>query len=206
MSDDRQGKLCDVCGHEPATISYAEMVDGRLTTWNLCERCAREKGVSVSFAPFTGPLVNILMGLLEDADESGGEPLDRERCPQCGATYDEFRRTGKLGCGVCYEVFHHELRPLIRRIHGSTRHAGVVPKTHSQGATLANEIRGLRFELDRLVAAEDYEAAARVRDEIRAREKKLARGADHGDTGGHGSGERPRDPVAGGENADAEGS
>ncbi|MFC2753468.1 MAG: 2Fe-2S iron-sulfur cluster-binding protein, partial [Cardiobacterium sp.] len=27
-----------------------------------------------------------------------------------------------IGCSVCYETFHHELQPLLRRIHGSSVH------------------------------------------------------------------------------------
>lgn len=164
--------LCDACGKAAATINYAEMVDGRLTTLNLCENCARERGVGVSLPPLAGPLVNILMGLLEDAEAAGVDAAPDARCPQCGTTYDDFRRTGKLGCGVCYETFRDDLKPLIRRIHGSTRHTGCVPESHEKSASAAQEIRTLRLRLDHLVAEEEYEEAARVRDEIRAIEQR----------------------------------
>ena len=168
--------LCDVCGKAAATISYAEMIDGRLTRMNLCEKCARERGVGMSLTPLAGPLVNILMGLLEDAEAGGAEAAPGARCPQCGTTYEDFRRTGKLGCGACYEVFRDELKPLIRRIHGSTRHTGCATGAELEHASTVQKMRELRRELDRLVAEEEYEEAARVRDEIRALEQSQAEG------------------------------
>jgi protein arginine kinase activator len=165
---------CEACGKSPATIRYAEMVDGGLTTWNLCESCAREKGVTGSLTSFATPLVNVLMGLL---GEVGGErPVEEEgpACPQCGMSYSDFRRTGRLGCGACYEAFHEELTPLLRRIHGSTRHAGRVPASYEGESATKNELRRLRTELKRAVQSEEYERAAEIRDLIRATEAAAA--------------------------------
>jgi protein arginine kinase activator len=160
---------CEACGERPATIRYAEMVDGQLSTWNLCEECAREKGVTGSLSSFATPLVNVLMGLL-------GEPAEREAeapvasCPQCGMSYQDFRRTGRLGCAACYDTFGAELRPLLRRIHGSTQHAGRVPSTHADDAAVRNEVRRLKADLARAVGHEEYERAAEIRDAIRRKE------------------------------------
>lgn len=164
---------CEVCGERPATIRYAEMIDGELSTWNLCERCAREKGVTGSLTSFATPLVNVLMGLLGESAEPGVEPTGAA-CPQCGLTYREFRETGRLGCGACYETFYEELRPLLRRIHGSTQHAGVVPGAHDDDLASRSEIRRLRAELKQAVTREEYERAAEIRDLIRKKEEGLA--------------------------------
>jgi protein arginine kinase activator len=165
---------CDVCGERPATIRYAEMVDGTLSTWNLCEKCAREKGVTGSLSSFSTPLVNVLMGLL-------GEPTGRRpeepgpQCPRCGSTYEGFRRTGRLGCSGCYETFRDDLTPLLRRIHGGTQHAGRVPSTHADDVAEKGELRRLRGELSRAVRREEYERAAEIRDRIRRLEVAVAR-------------------------------
>jgi protein arginine kinase activator len=165
---------CDVCGERPATIRYAEMIDGELSTWNLCEECAREKGVTGSLSSFATPLVNVLMGLL-------GEPAERDReglggaCPQCGMSYQDFRRTGRLGCAACYETFAAELGPLLRRIHGSTEHAGRAPAAHADEAAARSELKRLKADLAGAVGREEYERAAEIRDLIREREAAVAR-------------------------------
>ncbi|MCK4409587.1 MAG: hypothetical protein KAW67_05850, partial [Candidatus Eisenbacteria sp.] len=60
---------CERCGSRTATVRYTEVVDGSLTTWQLCEECASERGVTGSLTSLAGPLVNILMGLLEGGGE-----------------------------------------------------------------------------------------------------------------------------------------
>lgn len=164
---------CEVCGDCAATIRYAEMVDGELTTWNLCEECARVKGVTGSLTSFATPLVNVLMSLLGESAERGPEETGPE-CPRCGRGYQDFRRTGRLGCAACYEAFEDELRPLLRRIHGSTQHTGRTPSSHVDDAASRSEIKRLRAALDRAVGGEEYERAAEIRDLIREKEAGAA--------------------------------
>jgi protein arginine kinase activator len=163
---------CELCGIRTATVRYAEVVDGSLTTWHLCEECASERGVTGSMTPLAGPPVNILMGLLEGGGEAGVAGVG-PTCPRCGLTYGEFRRLGRLGCGTCYEAFGTQLRPLLRRIHGSAEHTGCAPSEISGDHLRRREILKLKGELNRAVAAEDYELAAELRDTISARECEL---------------------------------
>ena len=163
---------CERCGKRTATVRYAEVVDGSLTTWHLCEECASERGVTGSLTSLAGPLVNILMGLLE----GGGEAVPPEpdpTCPRCGLSYGEFRRLGRLGCGTCYDAFGTQLRPLLRRIHGSTEHTGCVPAEVSEDHQRRKEIVRLKRKLARAVQLEDYELAAALRDTIRSVEGEM---------------------------------
>jgi protein arginine kinase activator len=98
-------------------------------------------------------------------------PLDAEaKCGECGLSFQEFSRTGRLGCGHCYEAFRASMQELLRRIHGNTRHSGRRPRNAPKPArtSKARSMRKLKAELDRAVAEEDFEKAARLRDEIRA--------------------------------------
>lgn len=164
---------CSECRQRPATISYTEVVDGKIYRYNLCSDCARKKGVTASLAPLAGPLVNILMGLLEEAGDRDSEEIEGPVCPQCGMSYSGFRRSGRLGCGACYDAFSDELRPLLRRVHGSTRHSGRVPTLLANDFASLEEIRKLKADLDAAVKREEYERAAEIRDLIRAREAEL---------------------------------
>jgi protein arginine kinase activator len=156
-----------------ATVRYAEVVDGSLTTWHLCEQCASERGVAGTLTSLAGPLVNILMGLLEGEVGPGTADDAGPTCPRCGLTYGKFRRVGRLGCATCYDTFAHELRPLLRRIHGSTEHTGCVPSEAFGDHYRLREIRKLKVELARAVQSEDYERAAELRDAIRSAESEL---------------------------------
>jgi len=164
--------MCERCGDRTATVRYTEVVDGSLTTWQLCEECATERGVTGSLTPLAGPLVNILMGLLEGGGEAESQDA-APTCPRCGLTYEAFRRAGRLGCATCYEAFTSQLRPLLRRIHGSAEHAGGAPGVVQGDHFRRREISRLKLELTQAVRAENYERAAQLRDTIRSGEREL---------------------------------
>ena len=96
----------------------------------------------------------------------------------CGTSLQEFRASGRLGCAHCYAAFDQSLRELLRRVHGATRHAGWRPVPAEAGPAgrpegagdLAARLDALRGELARAVAAEAFESAAALRDQIRALE------------------------------------
>jgi protein arginine kinase activator len=69
----------------------------------------------------------------------------------------DLRKSGRVGCARCYEVFRKQLLPLLKRIHGSSVH-------EQRGADPA--LGRLREELRRAIEAEDFEQAARLRDRI----------------------------------------
>jgi protein arginine kinase activator len=87
-------------------------------------------------------------------------------CPACGATLDDFRETGRVGCAQCYKTFEVALRELLRRLHGSSRHFGerYRPAESETGVPTARE---LREQLRVAVEAEDFELAAELRDRLR---------------------------------------
>ncbi|MCK4511636.1 UvrB/UvrC motif-containing protein [bacterium] len=172
--------ICDECGR-PATIRFVETVNGEMRLMRLCGECAAARGIGLSFAPLAGPLVNMLMGFLEEVGAQDSVEVPEPACSECGLPYDEFRRTGKLGCAVCYTSFEKELRPLIRRINGSTRHTGRIPTSAPDDVESIREVRRLKVDLERAVRGEEYERAAELRDRIRDLESKRSEGGDDGD-------------------------
>jgi protein arginine kinase activator len=96
----------------------------------------------------------------------------KTRCPYCNITFGQFRTKGRLGCPNDYEVFHKHLVPLVEKLHGgASQHRGRVPSRLEAEVTMEMQLRELKLTLDDLVKKEDYEAAARVRDEIRRMEE-----------------------------------
>ncbi|MEW6227073.1 MAG: UvrB/UvrC motif-containing protein [Bacillota bacterium] len=170
--------LCDECGKRPANVHLTKIVNGVKSESHLCDQCARDKGELDLFWEPKFSFPNLLAGLL--GHEPGFQaPLaipggTQDRCRNCGLDFPDFTKTGFLGCPDCYEEFRPRLEPLLKRIHGSTRHTGKVPRRTGGAAGVRRELESLRAELARLVAREQYEEAAKVRDRIRALEKGLA--------------------------------
>ena len=54
------------------------------------------------------------------------------KCPLCGHTYSDFRKSGKLGCGECYNTFRAPLSVTLKQIHQNPVHKGKVPKTYDE--------------------------------------------------------------------------
>jgi protein arginine kinase activator len=158
--------LCNNCGKEPAKIHYKEMKDNEVTEYHLCEKCAMEKGIQIPHKKQPFSISNILAGM---AEEIGS---DMTECRSCGLTYREFRDVGRLGCSDCYEAFKEQLKPLLRRIHGSNVHIGKSPKLSQGIFEKRREIENLKITLSRSVESEDFEKAAEIRDQIRDLEKQ----------------------------------
>jgi protein arginine kinase activator len=98
------------------------------------------------------------------------EELDQRTCPHCGITYREFRQKGRLGCPHDYDFFAIELEPLLYNIHGKKEHLGKRPQEGARTAQQQTELVRLKREMQAAVEREDYELAARLRDQIRKQE------------------------------------
>lgn len=169
---------CDQCKEREAVVHLTQIVEEAVTTQHLCEKCAAERGVeSATLLPKT-PLGSFLAAMGKSSTGPRGTG-SRVACPGCGATLQDFREAGRLGCGECYATFGAELRDLLRRLHGSTTHVG--DRYLAPGAT-ADELEpghlavtedpatALRDRLRVAVAAEDFELAAELRDRLRTLE------------------------------------
>lgn len=104
--------ICSRCGKETAQI-FMKRVRDEDARMALCPACNRELFPNATAA---------LLPYSENAANPSGE------CPACGATMEDFRRTGLLGCAYCYTAFSGELLPVIRSVQRAERHNGVPPK------------------------------------------------------------------------------
>jgi len=155
--------LCSMCHEHPATVHYTEIVNNKLKKLNLCEHCAREKGLGVT-AHFS--VAEILKGLTEPTSEQASEP--EITCDFCGLTFSRFQKVGRLGCPHCYETFHGQLEPILSDVHKNTEHVGRSPSANAMMDTTTKQLADMNRELKQAVEAEEYEHAAKLRDEIKA--------------------------------------
>ena len=110
-------------------------------------------------------------GSLFDMVENSNSKVDR--CPKCGIAFSDFKSTGLLGCSYCYEHFSKSLIPTIKRVQGGLVHIGKVPANASQEVVSRRRIDELKIKLRELIALENFEEAAKVRDEINQLRKNL---------------------------------
>lgn len=156
--------LCDECGVNQANISVTTIINGKKTHRNLCSACMKK--TQQAFTQEMS-LAGLLGSVSDYADQSG----DVRRCSRCGMDYRTFRKTGLLGCAQCYEDFAPQLEPMLKRIHGTAKHAGKVPTQDPEQAAMS-QLEELKKQLNEAIAAENYEQAAVLRDQIRSMQKE----------------------------------
>lgn len=177
--------LCQECGYNHANVYITKIVNGKKTELHLCEQCAREKEeLDFSFEPKFS-LHNLFGSLLSESKFGSREAISvaKKQCPGCALTFAQFRQIGRLGCSECFDAFSEKLQPLMRRIHGSSSHTGKVPGRTGGTIKLKQQLDRLREELRLLVAREEFEKAAQLRDRIRSLEQDLNEGGGKKDEG-----------------------
>jgi protein arginine kinase activator len=170
--------LCQICGKNPATVHFTEIHDNKMSELHVCERCAEEKGLHSEPAKQKFDIAAVFADMMNSMTTTEEERVGHVQCPRCGLLYSAFKETGRLGCAECYSAFQFQLRPLLRRIHGDTRHKGKTPARDGEVVSIARQVQRLYDELQRAVEREEFERAAEVRDEIkRLEEQEKAPGA-----------------------------
>ena len=161
---------CSQCHEREAVVHLHQTANDQVVTLHLCERCAAEKGVETAASLGKTPLVSLVAalgeGLVPSVEGSGGGFV----CRGCGATLEDFRASGRLGCVECYRALGGPLRDLLRRLHGGARHVGerYVPPGQAGGEPRAGATPAvLREQLRRAIESENFELAAQLRDQLR---------------------------------------
>ena len=160
---------CEQCGEREAVVHLTQIAENQVTVVHLCERCAAERGFDTGATTAKTPLGGFLATLstLADAEATAEGP---SRCASCGAGFDDFKASGRLGCAGCYEAFAGPLRELMRRLHGATVHTGERYQADGVGGTpqaAAANVQELQAQLRTAIADEDFERAAELRDRLR---------------------------------------
>ncbi|MBR2222851.1 MAG: UvrB/UvrC motif-containing protein, partial [Christensenellaceae bacterium] len=89
----------------------------------------------------------------------------------CGYSFEDFKKSGFLGCPDCYQAFRQEILPMLRRVHGHTKHIGAVPEKADERAKARHEIEELKRRLAEAISEENFEEAAKLRDQINAKKE-----------------------------------
>lgn len=170
--------LCENCKKNEATVFYEENINGKKKSYNLCSKCASEKGIDIpdfgremlNFGAdlFGGMLGNMGMvpNLLIGAVPTHQKRETQKKCPICGSTLADIMKNGKLGCGECYSVFGGMPLP-----NASNKKEDNQSKKESNEEITGINKEKLEEKLKEAIAAEDFEEAARIRDILRGSDK-----------------------------------
>ena len=162
---------CQICNKRTATIHLTEISEGNRTEMHICEQCAADQGIAAQSQMSINELLSHLLASQPADDEIFGPSDQESTCPNCGFTLARLRKEGMLGCPDDYEVFEQTLLPLIERAHnGNTTHCGKVPAKTPQKTKRLVQLTNLKRQLEVAVRNEDYELAAKLRDEIKSLE------------------------------------
>lgn len=183
---------CEKCNKNEATVYFSKTVNGKTTEYNLCPDCAKELGIFDGFERerkiiqnnfFGGMFPGIFShrkGLLDSLTDLAfpfdffGEPdllgqesnrrkaEQKDVCPYCGESFEDYRKTGKFGCAMCYETFGDRMQEV---------QVGAQKEINNTPKTVAERIAGLRQKISEAVKSEKYEDAAKFRDEIKKLEE-----------------------------------
>ena len=164
---------CDICHVREATVHLTEVVNDKVTKLHLCEQCAKVKSKEMQSHFGLTDLLSGLMDLGPAMPEGQVKKDSAVKCPLCGMSYYDFQRTGRLGCGKCYEKFEKNLSVLLRKIHGSDKYIGKMPFKGESVLKDQQNIRRLKNELNELIQTEEFEKAALLRDRIKELEEKM---------------------------------
>lgn len=142
-----------------------------------------------------GRLLSGLLGFAMDSSRTeNGEESGSIVCPVCHTSYEEFVKESRFGCADCYEVFELLMGDHIKTLQGSDTHTGKRPmrrrsQVQEHGGTVTagsgegmqaaaaqtkqvlsteERIAILEAQLKEALREEEYEMAAKYRDEIRA--------------------------------------
>lgn len=151
---------CDICS-KLATVHLTQIVNGKIHKIDLCETCAKEKGVT---DPNGFSLADLLSSGVEAADleAAHGELV----CKQCGFTPEDYKKLGRLGCPSCYEDLAPMIAPMLSHMHKGIHHVGKVPERTLARQASKHKVSDVKKKLQKAIEEERYEDAAKLRDHL----------------------------------------
>jgi protein arginine kinase activator len=162
--------LCCICKEKTATVHLTQITGDKMQKVDLCEECAKSKGVNDQ----TGfSLADLLLGLGASQELEQSDGGTEAKCLQCGFTHADFKKSGRLGCAECYNTFSEGLSGLLKTMHKGTRHVGKVPEGLRTKRDLTEQLTALQKKLNKAIATENFEQAAQLRDEIKQLNNRL---------------------------------
>lgn len=163
--------LCEKCQQQQATVHMQQIFNGEKTEMHLCQNCAAMTAMSISFNNIFQGFLDSFSSVSNNNTNEKGIKKHIKQCSTCGLTYDEFKKTGRLGCSECYNVFSNELNTIFKNVQASNQHQGKFPQKYGSELLCKRELDSLKVLLSKAIENEEYEDAAGYRDKIKELQK-----------------------------------
>jgi len=151
--------LCERCKQHFATVNITHNLNGVKTKINICDICSLEIAVveyaQNNFKAMFDKLQNIV------------QEIKSENCNTCGLTFEALTKGGNLGCAQCYQSFSHVLKKILQDTQAGETHKGEIPWRTHQNLIKERRIETLEHEKQKAIDTEDFDLAAKLRDQIR---------------------------------------
>lgn len=173
------GYLYDVCTECPL---YKNQISDLITPPKTSKEPPPPK-IDKSEAEKVSPLLPMSLALLKmfgynfkDIPAQTESTTPQKTCSNCGISLSEVLTKGRAGCATCYSDFYEDMKITISNCqYGNLRHIGKVPeppkievpKKIVEEETAEQKLESMKKQLDQAITREDYETAARLRDQIR---------------------------------------
>lgn len=164
--------LCEECKVNEASYTLSVMVGDEVTTRHLCGDCMAKMNMNIASGNIKSLLSSILSAIT--GNDTPAEKQPEVVCPRCRTALSQFTKTGHLGCPACYEAFHEQLQPMLLQIHGRVQHAGRKPLATEDAQRSRYRQEDLTRQMEQAIAVEDFETAAKIRDQLKALAEKEA--------------------------------
>lgn len=177
-------KKCQICG-KPASVHFTQIVNNEMKNIDLCDECAAKNGLFDSPQASLAVLASLGEALFGNVKQNISA-FSGMICSKCGCTPVMLKDSGMLGCANCYKDLKLIIDRLVESAQKGTQHVGKkatcdARQKSANGVELAldeqpkkkkkssakDKISALQSELERAIADERYEEAARIRDEIK---------------------------------------
>jgi protein arginine kinase activator len=153
-----------VCKEKPATVHLTQIVGDKVQKLDLCQDCAKAKGVD---DPTGFAMADLMLGLGASQELESASAGQEVKCARCGFSQADFKKSGRLGCPECYRTFAEGLSGLLKSMHKGVRHVGKAPEALRQSRDNIDRLKTLQKKLAKAIEDENYETAAALRDEIK---------------------------------------
>lgn len=164
--------ICNKCMKNIATVKFTEVVDGAVVKHDLCRECFAAHQRDAAGFSVEVPKPSLRPQQRPPAQHTAPAP----RCVACGVLLRRVIENAEVGCATCYTTYGKEIEGTLEALHRGLAHRGKVFKCDDTRARLALELQTKRMLLRRVLKAENYEEAARLRDAIAALEAETLAG------------------------------
>ena len=163
---------CDICGNNRAVIHIQQVAGNEEINISVCEKCAREKGLTIHNSELNINVKNLIKNIAELKKAVQEKDLV-QMCYVCGKTLEEIKKRGKAGCPECYKKFNKYITSFLKTKAGSADYKGKYPFKINIFCRKMKKIDNLHLLLNNAIKNEAFEEAAYLRDKIKLMEKQL---------------------------------